>query len=396
MKLERCEFMWNKNKPIKVLFVSHTGNMYGGAEKSLLQLLKNIDRKRIDPVVIIPRSGLLEVELNRSGIRTYKVKYTRWVRDHPVGILTFFYCIILELLALPRFIYIIKKEKINVVYTNTIVIFSGAISAFITRIPHIWHIREIIKNNPDLSFFFRNKLLLDFIMEFSNRIIAISQAVANQFSVNNLNKIKVVPNAVNFHVFDGCKSFPDINGTNPEDYLVAVIGTLQKRKGQDYAIRGIKAVNWKVPNIKLLLIGKHSNNYKKYLEKLVAELGLSGKVIFTGYRNDVPQILPFCKILLMPSLDEPFGRITIEAMAAGVPVIGVNSGGTKEIIQDGVTGYLVSTEDPSEMAERIIKLYDNPELAKKIGNNGKKLVLKKYNMETHIQSIEKVIIETIC
>jgi glycosyltransferase involved in cell wall biosynthesis len=369
--------------------------MVGGAEKSLLLLLKNIDRKRFDPVVVIPYSGVFEDELNSLGIKTYKVKYTWWVRD-PVNIQIFIYCIILELFALPRFINIIRKEKIKVVYTNTIVIFSGAIAAFLTRTPHIWHIREIIKHNPGLCFFFPDKMLLDFVKKFSNRIIAISQAVADQFSNNNLNKINVVPNAIDIHAFEGNTSIPDIKGVNPEDYLVAVIGPIQERKAQDYAIRAVKTASRKIPNIKLLLIGRDSYDFKRKLEQLILELCLSDKVIFTGHRNDIDQIYPYCKIILMPSLNEPFGRTTIEAMAAGIPVIGTNSGGTKEILQDGITGYLVSPEDPSEMAERIIKLYDNPELAKRFGNNGKKIVQEKYNMERHIQSIEKNIIEIIC
>lgn len=386
--------MCNKKEPIKVLFVSHTSYLFGGAENSLLLILKSINRERFDPVVIIPRSGLLEEELNRLGIRTYKVKYAHWVREH-VGIMIFIYCIILEIFAQPKFIRIIKKERINIIYSNTMVIFSGAISAFFTRIPHIWHIREIIKNDPSLCFFFPDKLLLNFVMKFSNRIIAISQAVANQFSVDNFEKIRVVPNAVDFHVFEGHTSIPTINGINPEDYLVAVIGYIHEKKAQDYAIRAVKLASRKIPNIKLLLIGRDSNVFKKKLEQLIFELCLSDKVIFTGHRNDIPQIYTFCKVILIPSLNEPFGRTTIEAMAAGVPVIGTNSGATKEILQDGITGYLVSPEDPSEMAERIIKLFNHPEIAKKFGNNGKKIVQEKYNMGRHINNIEENIIEIL-
>ncbi len=400
--------MCNKNEPIKVLFISHTSLMVGGAEKSLLILLKNIDRKIFDPIVTIPcpviitpRSGAFEEELKSLGIKTYKVKYTwwlfhdpvsRWVRT-PVSISIFIYSIILELFAAPKFINIIKKEKIKIIYTNSSVIFSGAISAFITRTPHIWHLREIFKNNPGFYFFFPDSLLFDFIMKFSNRIITNSLAVKNQFSDNYSNKIKVVPNAIDIHVFEGQTLIPDIKGINPEDYLVAVIGDINERKAQDYAILAVKAASQKIPNIKLLLIGRDSNEFKKKLEQLISELGLYDKVIFTGHRNDIFQIYPYFKVLLMTSLYEAFGRATIEAMAARVPVIGRNSGGTKEILQDGITGYLVSPEDPLEMGEKIIKLYENPGLAKKMGDNGRKIVQEKYNIERYIQSIEDNIIE---
>lgn len=385
--------MYNKNKPIKVLFISHSSDIYGGAEKSFLLLLKSIDRKRFDPVVIIPGSGSMEEELDRSGIRTYKIYY-RWWFYRRLSITIFLQCIARELLALPKFLSIIKKEKIEIVYTNTIVIFSGAISAFIAGIPHIWHIREIINNKFPLYLFLPNKFVLFLVLKFSNRIIAVSQAVADQFSANNLNKINVVPNAVDFHVFEGNTLTLNIKGINPEDYLIAVIGRLEERKGQDYAIRAVKAASKKIPNIKLLLIGK-DYGFRKQLEQLISELNLSDKVVFTGYRDDVPQILQHCKVLLMTSVNEPFARILMEAMAAGVPVIGTNCDGTKEIVQDGITGFLVSLENPSDMAEKIIKLYDNPELAEKFRNNGKKLIRDKYTIDRYVQNIEKIIIELI-
>lgn len=78
------------------------------------------------------------------------------------------------------------------------------------------------------------------------------------------------------------------------------------------------------------------------MQNLVSESDFNNTVIFTGHRNDGDKILSKCKVLLMSSWAEPSGVIVIEAMAAGVPVIGANSGGVKEIIEDGVTGYLVS------------------------------------------------------
>jgi len=386
------------SKAIKVLFISHESKLVG-AERSLLLLLEKIDRKRFEPVVILPNTGPLEDKINNLGIKIYKIKYPWWLVNKldifNIGLI-FGFKPIQELLSLQRIMKIIKNERIDIVYTNTIVIFSGAISAYITKTPHIWHVREIIPNNTDLHFFLSNEILFDFVTKLSNAVITISQAVRNQFSANHIEeKIRVIPNAVDLSDYDQKNRLPQINGIKMEDWLVAVIGHFEPRKAQDIAIRSIQIAKKQIPEIKLIVVGDGNSKMKKYLNKLVLDLGLSDKIVFTGFRTDIPQILPHCKVLLMPSYDEPFGRVTIEAMASGIPVIGTNSGGTKEIIQNGITGYLVSPKNPSEIAEKMIQLYKNQDLVKKLGGAGKKLVIEKYSADEYVKKIENLIEEIV-
>ncbi len=386
-------------KAIKVLFISHESELVGAERSLLLLLLENIDRKRFEPIVILPTSGPLEDKIYNLGIKIYTIKYPWWL----VGKLNLFniglifgYKPIQELLALLRIIKIIKNEQIDIVYTNTIVVFSGAISAHITKTPHIWHVREIIPNNTDLHFFLSNKILFHFVTKLSNTVITISQAVADQFLANHCEeKITIIPNAVDLCDFNQSKPLPHISRIKTGDWLVAVIGSFQKRKAQDIAIKSIKIAKEQIPEIKLILIGDGNFKMKNYLTKLVSELGLSDEIVFAGFRTDVPQILPHCKVLLMPSYDEPFGRVTIEAMAAGIPVIGTNSGGTKEIVQEGITGYLVSPKNPTEIAEKIIQLYENPDLIQKLGNAGKNLVMQKYTADEYAKKKIESLIEEI-
>ena len=385
--------MRNKNRPIKILFVSHLSEKVG-AERSLLLLLKNLDRRYFEPIVALPGPGPLREEIHHLNIKTYEIKSPWWVIGRNWTIRQFRRSIIREFIALFGLYKIIKQEKVDLVYTNTIVNFSGAIITFISKKPHIWHIREIIIDNPDLHFFLPHKTLFRFISRTSNRIITNSNATADQFLSNNSNKnVRVIYNAVDVEEFKNPKTFPNIGGLKSTDWLVAVIGILQKRKAQDDAIRAVKIAKETIPNIKLLLVGGGSEEFKKYLKELVSKLNISDSVIFTGYRDDVPQILPHCMVLLMPSWDEPFGRVVIEAMAAGVPVIGTNRGGVKEIIWDGITGYLVPPKKPSKIAEKLIYLFHHQDLAKEMGDKGKEIVKKKFSVQKHTKSIEKVIQE---
>ena len=387
------------NNKIKILFISHSSAMVG-AERSLLLLLKNIDRDCFDPIVVLPTSGPLKREIEYLNIKTYEVKSPWWVsgggRNVIRAILRLGYNIIQEVVALIRLYKIIKREKIDVIYTNTIVNFSGAIISCITQKPHIWHIREILPGNPDLHFFLPYRILFKFISRFSNVVVTNSCATADQFqSIIPNEKIRVIYNAVDLDEFKNIPSLPDINGVKTTDYVVAVIGSLQKRKAQDDAIKAIKIAKETIPNIKLLIVGEGNKKFKDYLKHLAFKLDVSDNVIFTGYRDDVPAILHHCNLLLVPSWNEPFGRVVIEAMAAGIPVIGADSGGVKEIIEDGFNGYLVPPKDPIKIAEKIIYLFHHPKLAKKMGNEGRKIVKEKFSIQNYVKNIEKVIYDVV-
>ena len=385
-------------RPIKVLFVSHNSGMWG-AERSLLLLLKNIDRKHFEPIVILPGPGPLKEKIDNLNIKTYEVWSPWWVKPH-VSKARFgrhiIKEIIQEIIAVFKLCRIVSKEKVAVIYTNTIVKFSGAITAFITKKPHLWHIREIIPGNPNLRSVLTHKMLFKLISRTSRTIIANSKATTSQFQgTNTNNKLRVIYNAQERDESDKHNSLNCINGVEPADWLVAVVGTLQKRKAQDDAIRAVKIAERVITNIKLLLIGDGQKEHKDYLKKLCLELDIAKRIVFTGYRNDVPQILSRCKLLLMPSWNEPFGRVIIEAMAAGIPVVGTNSGGAKEIIQEGTTGYLVPPKKPEEIAKKIIYLFHHPDLAKQMGNNGKKVVEERFSVQNYTRGVENIIREVV-
>ena len=385
-------------RPIKVLFVSHNSLRYG-AEKSLLLLLKNIDRKHFEPIVILPCPGPLKEKIDNLDIKIYEVWSPWWVKPQ-VGEARFglriIKEIIQEIIAVFRLCRIVSKEKVAVIYTNTIVKFSGAITAFITKKPHLWHIREIVPDNPNLCSVLPHKMLFKLISRTSRTIIANSKATASQFQdINTKNKLRIIYNAQETNGLHKFNSLKSIDGVKSTDWIVAVVGTFQRRKAQDDAIRAVKIAEGAITNIKLLLIGDGQKEYKDYLKNLCSELNISDRIVFTGYRDDVRQILPHCKILLMPSWNEPFGRVVIEAMVAGVPVIGANAGGVKEIIQEGTTGYLVPPKKPEEIAKKIIYLFHHPDLARQMGNNGKKVVEERFSVQNYTRGIENIIREVV-
>jgi glycosyltransferase involved in cell wall biosynthesis len=373
-----------ESRPLRVLFISHSSEMYG-AETSLLTLLRHMDRGHVQPVAVLPGPGPLEERLKRLKIKTFKVGLPLWMgrRRHIPKVM------LEEIMASLTLRRVIRRERIDAVYTNSIVSFSGAFAALITGRPHVWHVREILAAHPELCFYPRYDRVLRFVLRSSKLVIANSNATAAQFGIHPLpGKLRVVYSGIELEDFAGPSPFPDIEGVKPGDWLLAVVGSLQKRKAQDDAIHAVEIAGKAVPGIKLLLVGDGNREYKDYLRKFASELGISEKVIFAGYRDDVPDILPHCKAVLAPSWEEPLGRAAAEAMASGVPVIGTDSGGLREVIQDGVTGYLVPPRDPSEIAERVISLYRNPETADKMGDRGKEAAREKFSALDYASGIE--------
>jgi glycosyltransferase involved in cell wall biosynthesis len=386
------------NKKIKVLFISHSSSMWG-AERSLFLLLKHINRNKFEPIMVLPSSGLLKDEIDRLKITTYIIKSPWWIDSKNKAhffksILRHGKKIIFEILALLKIYKIIRKEKIDIIYTNTIVNFSGALISLFYRIPHVWHIREILEDNPNLSSFLSNKIIFSFISKTSKIVIANSFATASQFdNIKSKGKLEVIHNAVEIQNFKNKKI--SINKSNNSDWIVAVIGALQIRKGQEDVIKAVKIVKKNMPNVKLYIVGDGDKEYKKHLENLIIKLDLEESVIFTGYRNDVPKLLPKFKVVIMPSWNEPFGRVAIEAMATGIPVIAVNVGGPKEIVEEGISGYLVPPRCPKLIAQKIIYLYQNSSIRIKLGNNAKIIAEEKFTFEKYTEKIENILYKLI-
>ena len=119
-------------------------------------------------------------------------------------------------------------------------------------------------------------------------------------------------------------------------------------------------------------------------------LNLQSKVIFTGFREDVPEILNAMDIFVLPSLKEGFSRSIIEAMAAGKPVIATSVGGNSEADVDGVTGFIIPPNTPQSLAERMIELLDDRNKMQNMGKKGRKRVEENFTAENYVENIEKI------
>ena len=168
---------------------------------------------------------------------------------------------------------------------------------------------------------------------------------------------------------------------NPNKPLPGVLFTdnLRKRKGVDILIRAFKDIIGRMNNVSLVIVG--SGEEEKNLKDLTKKLQLQSYTEFTGRVSDEEIKLWYnaCDVHCAPSRKEAFGIIYVEAMACGKPVIGPNHGGPKEIIEDGITGFLFKSENVKDLAEKLVILLNNDKIRESMGERARKVVEEKYS-----------------
>jgi len=182
-------------------------------------------------------------------------------------------------------------------------------------------------------------------------------------------------------------------GLEPEDYVVGSLGRIRPWKGQHVLIEALAQLHPRNPRIKGLIVGSpevHEMAYGETMRQMARDLGVAESVIFCGYRPDVPDVLRAMDLMAHTSVrPEPFGRVIIEAMAAGTPVVASDAGGVPEIVRDGVEGLLVAPDDATALATAIERLYAHPEQASKCAQAGRAAV-QGFTVAQYVEGVERV------
>jgi glycosyltransferase involved in cell wall biosynthesis len=187
-------------------------------------------------------------------------------------------------------------------------------------------------------------------------------------------------------------------GVAPATQLLAIVSRLNPWKGHVDLIRALGVVRRHYPDFVLLIVGESdtmdpsSPRFFDFdaIKALIDELDLRENVIFAGYRRDVPRIMAACDIYTMPSFEEPFGMVYLEAMALAKPVVSLDNGGTPEVVLHGETGLLSPAGDIEALAANIRTLLEDPELRSKMGERGRARVETAFNAARLARDVERV------
>jgi glycosyltransferase involved in cell wall biosynthesis len=168
--------------------------------------------------------------------------------------------------------------------------------------------------------------------------------------------------------------------------LLASVSRLFRNKGQEELLRAFARVRGEVPDAWLLVVGGdaldvHGGSFTAELRAVARELKIDDRVVFTGERADIPRIMAACDVFTMPSREEPFGLVFLEAMAMRRPVVSLNDGGTPEVVDHGGSGLLSPHGDIEALAANIVTLLRDEALRRRMGEHGRARVLEHFTAE---------------
>ncbi len=247
----------------------------------------------------------------------------------------------------------------------------------------------------------KDGLLHRFLYKNTDVIMAISQTMADD--LNRFIPADVRPEiVVNYLGIDAVTIFneQDIQQTrsiydpNDQCFLIALVGRIAYEKGHDFLLEALKIAKAKGLPFKVLVVGHPME--ERYLDDLkikVADLDLQNDMLFLGFVDEPRRLMQACDVLVLPTIEETFGLVLIEAMSVGTVVVGSNRGGVPEIIDDKRTGLLFESCDSQSLFKALEYLYLNPKQAEVYADAAKLKVEEKFSADKHLQSLVKTLKE---
>lgn len=293
----------------------------------------------------------------------------------------------------------------------------SALAGALARRPVVWHLHDLM--NADHFSTLHRVVTTQAANALVTRVIANSQATREAFVRNGgaPSKVRVVYNGIRSTAFETESASetniaPSSATDTPEMVsqkrnkrctleltasdlvddapVVGVFGRLAPWKGQHVLIEALR----ELPYAHALVVGaplfENDHPYEQKLRAQAAHLGMEDRVHFLGFRDDVPHLMHACDVVAHTSVDaEPFGRVVVEGMMAGRPVVAARAGGPQEIVESGVTGLLVPPGDPEALAAALRKVLEQPERARALAAEGRRVARRRFSVDTMLEAMEQ-------
>jgi glycosyltransferase involved in cell wall biosynthesis len=369
----------------KVLFVD-SGTRLAGGQRSLIEILKCLDRSRFLPIVSSPRGGELQKECERLGVRWEPLPFES-ERVFPCACARLYWKLKQVLLALRGIFYtarLARKLDIDIVHANNFkaALIAGLACKLAGRVM-IFHDRIHITHG----------ILGRVVGRLSTRIIAISASVRAKYGGAFDGKTRLIPPGIDASLFE-----PDNYGGVGRN-LVCYLGRISEEKGIIKLVECAPAVLERIPDVRFVIAGilctDRDSAYLLEVKHQIDARGIGGKFEFPGEVDDVAEFLRPVDFFVLPSVKEPLGRVMIEAMLMGKPVVAFNAGGPSEVIVHGETGFLVDPGDTDMLGEIIARLLGNSELRASLGRMARKSVVKRFSSQIVTAGIVEVYDEVL-
>ena len=364
--------------PRRVLYLAWAP-FFSGAERALLLTLRSLDPARYAPYVLAGTDGEFVAQVRKLGIPCDIADLRPIDKRHPVA----------SVLSIASVLRAAMRHRVSLIHANEVPSFQpGGYVARALGLPSITHARFFdraagylwfLRSRPSLALFVSRELMASGLSEaptvFEGRSEVLYDAVEPQEPWAPAEQARVRGEL----------------GLPVDRPVVAITGQIAEIKGIWDFVNAASILAARGAEPYFVVLGddlKTGGTLRRAMEERMSALGLSNRVTFLGFRRDAPRIVQAFDIVAVPSHMEPLGNATLEAMAAGKPVVGTRVGGIPEMVVDGDTGVLVPVSDPPALADAIGRLVNDPELRACMSTAARRRAHQTFGMGVHGRGLQ--------
>jgi len=402
----------------RILFISHSGGLYG-AERSLLTLVRGLQRlDRYEILIVLPEEGPLSQVLYDEDIPFLIIPFMRWIgfRYHAVAR---YYRRIRNRFMLGRLVSEAERWMPDVIYTNTIATPAGAMAAerLSPRPLHIWHARELPGNRStgfglfdygseaslrliartSDCFICNSRFLHDQLVPQLQRVAGPSTKLRTEIVYNGMDRDNGSAESSD-HVTTGSADPSLSQARKPGDgastpIRMIMAGGISRVKNYSEAVVAVKFLDAAGITVQLYIYGSGDDQEMRKLTKQIEDSGLEKRIQLMGYRDQLGDEFAQADMLLITSRMETFGRVAVEAMLAGCPVVSSDAGALPEIVLDGKTGLVYRSGEPEHLARQVERLIHDPTLRNEIISQARDYAETRFSAERFVSDVDRILKE---
>jgi glycosyltransferase involved in cell wall biosynthesis len=354
---------------------------HAGTQRFLLELLRRMNRERFTPIVFSTLAeGELLPEVEALGVPVHEFGTGRRVLSpRTVG-------------DLSRAAAFLRRERVDVL--SCMLGLTTLVGPFVGRAAGV---PVIVNNQRNLSYWLRGRAR-ESVYGFVSRRVVDAVMVNSAAAARELSGRFRVPESKIENIGVGTDLERIARATPAEELkrelglgeskVVGVVAKLSPVKGHGHFLEAAALISKAHGDVRFLIVGDGSERTR--LEREAGELGLSGKVHFIGVRDDVPAVLKLMDVLVLSSLSEGSPNVVLEGMAAGVPVVAMRVGGVPEVVEDGVSGFLVDTGDAPGLSNAVLRLLNDADRAREMGVKSRAIAVENYDINRVVARVEDV------
>jgi glycosyltransferase involved in cell wall biosynthesis len=341
--------MTSVNAPTPVIALYHRAVTFGGSFNSVVDVLGRVDRTRFAPLAAVPGPGNCNDQFRSMGLPVLFVSEAPGARSPRYGF------------SVASLAWLLRRRGVKLVYISDYVTWrsSALLAARLTGVGSVVHVRAPLGSD-----------VLDPELLKATIVVGNSEASIRALRPHRPgDRTRVVHNFIDFEPFDRAKDIRDqfFAGGGP---IVGFVGVFRPEKGIEYFLDMARLLLVQRPDVRFLAVGGESAvediGWFDRMRAQAQAIGLGDRIHFTGSRTDIPDLMRSIDVLVVPSLNEGFGRVIVEANAVGVPAVGADAAGIPEVIEDGVTGFLVPPRDAAAMASVVQRLLGDEPLRQRL------------------------------